>query len=301
MISVVVPVFNAAPYLPELFASLLAQSHAPHEVIFVNDGSSDSSEELISKFIAHAPFPVKYILKENSGSAPSRNRGLAEASGDYIIFLDSDDLLEDNRIESDLAEIAKTKASFVFGPVETFVALPKSSFDRSKHNKNLAAVESGDILRTILLRDVFIVPCMATVSRQLAQEIKGFDESMRYGEDFDFWLRIFSEKPIAYYSNICKAKYRFGHGSKSSHVEKKHSFRMKIYDKFYRSEASQSYLDIKDYAYARVTMSTAADFHRYKKFREFRHYVREAARLSKRSLNFKITKRYILSYLKASK
>lgn len=301
VISVIVPVYNSAAYLPDLFASLEAQTRAPHEVIFVNDGSSDNSEGLINAFKASAPFDVRYIYKENSGSAPSRNRGLAEATGEFIIFLDSDDLLAEDRIETDLAEIAKTNASFVFGPVETFVNLPKTSFAKSKHKKNLAAVATGDILRTILLRDIFMVPCMATVSRELAQTVGGFDESLRYGEDFDFWIRIFAENPPAHYSEVVKAKYRFGHASKSSHVDKKHNFRMKIYDKFYKTNAASAYLDIKDFAYASVTMSTAADFHRYKKFRDFRKYVREAARRSPRSLTVKIVKRYVVSFFKAEK
>jgi glycosyltransferase involved in cell wall biosynthesis len=297
MISVIVPVYNAAAYLPDLFASLLAQTHAPKEVIFVNDGSKDQSETLIKEFQAHAPFPVRYILQENSGSSASRNRGLAEAKEAYVIFLDSDDLLVPDRIEKD-QERFTTNPDLVFGGVELFDQLKNARFAKKRHERNLGIAKSNDFLKETLLRNLFIPPCSATIKTELARAVSGFNSVYAYCEDFAFWLAVFNRNITVDYVDRCTAKYRFGHSSKSSHVERKHHFRIQILNDFFANNPTSNYLSIKNQIYAKITLSTANDFYAAKQFKLFRKYVCEAAKFDYNTLRFKEKKRFLASYFK---
>jgi heptose III glucuronosyltransferase len=91
LLSVVIPVFNGTPYLPQLIANLLAQQRVPDEVIFVDDGSTDGSSAMIAKVGAGLP-SLRVITQENQGQAVARNAGMRQATGRYLIFLDVDDL-----------------------------------------------------------------------------------------------------------------------------------------------------------------------------------------------------------------
>lgn len=98
LISVIVPVYNVAPYLELALDSIRYQSYQNLEIILINDGSTDDSES-ICKDIASQDERFRYIYQENAGASVARNRGLDLANGEYIIFVDSDDWLERNAIE----------------------------------------------------------------------------------------------------------------------------------------------------------------------------------------------------------
>jgi len=93
MLSVVIAVYNGAPYLPQLIGSLLAQQHVPDEVIFVDDGSTDDSSGMIARLGAGLA-GLRVIRQKNQGQAVARNAGMREARGRYLAFVDADDVLE---------------------------------------------------------------------------------------------------------------------------------------------------------------------------------------------------------------
>lgn len=97
-ISVIVPVYNVYDYLEKCLLSLENQTDKDFEVIIVNDGSTDNSQEIIDKFVSKNPNMHSFI-KENGGQASARNYGLKKASGEYVLFLDSDDYYELDTIE----------------------------------------------------------------------------------------------------------------------------------------------------------------------------------------------------------
>jgi len=111
-ISAVIPNYNRANLIGETLENLLGQSRAPDELIVVDDGSTDSSVEEIGRFGAR----VRLIRQENAGPATARNRGLAEATGDFIQFFDSDDLCSRNKLEVQAAALERTGADFAYGP-----------------------------------------------------------------------------------------------------------------------------------------------------------------------------------------
>lgn len=102
-ISVIVPVYNVYNYLDKCLDSLVNQTNTNFEVIIINDGSTDNSQEIIDKYVSENANMHSYI-KENGGLASARNYGIEKASGDYILFLDSDDYYEPNTIETLIKE-----------------------------------------------------------------------------------------------------------------------------------------------------------------------------------------------------
>src|SRR5215831_3790292 len=93
LLSVVVPVYNGTPYLPDLLEGLLAQKLRPDEVIFVDDGSTDGSAAMIARLGAGLA-GLRVISQKNQGQAVARNVGMAQARGRYLAFLDADDLVD---------------------------------------------------------------------------------------------------------------------------------------------------------------------------------------------------------------
>ena len=97
-VSVVVPVYNAAPYLAECIDSLIAQTYQPEEIILVDDGSADESGNICDEY-ASCYSHIKVIHKKNEGVSAARNTGMDAAGGDYLVFVDSDDFVHHNLLE----------------------------------------------------------------------------------------------------------------------------------------------------------------------------------------------------------
>ena len=113
-VSVILPVYNVAPYLDETFTSLLSQTLQDIEIIAVNDGSEDNSEDIIKKY-AQQDARISYYTQTNQGQSVARNLALQHATGEYIYMMDSDDVLDDPealRICYEYAE--RNKADFIF-------------------------------------------------------------------------------------------------------------------------------------------------------------------------------------------
>ncbi len=93
-ISVIIPVYNTEKYLRRCFDSVIAQDYKNLEIVIINDGSEDNSEQIINEYKNKYPELISYYKKENSGVADTRNFGIEKAQGDYIMFLDSDDYID---------------------------------------------------------------------------------------------------------------------------------------------------------------------------------------------------------------
>lgn len=112
-VSLVVVCFNNAPYIAEAIESALAQSQLPHEIIAVDNGSTDGSAEVLSRYAAGEPLIRPVFLAGNDGPGIARNHGLASATGDYVMFLDGDDLLEPHAIATAVSAAAAEEADIV--------------------------------------------------------------------------------------------------------------------------------------------------------------------------------------------
>lgn len=115
MISIIVPVYNARPFLEATIGSVLAQTYRDFELIFVDDGSTDDSIEYIKGINDDR---IKILKNDKKGVASARNYGLARAQGEYIAFLDADDIWDERKLEKTMAFMKKKDAGFVFTAYE---------------------------------------------------------------------------------------------------------------------------------------------------------------------------------------
>lgn len=109
-ISVIIPVYNAAPYLEKCVDSVLAQTCSAHEIILIDDGSTDASGAICDRYVVQYPELVQVIHQMNRGAAAARNAGIATATGDYYAFVDSDDYLEPEMLRATINLIHKYDA-----------------------------------------------------------------------------------------------------------------------------------------------------------------------------------------------
>ena len=116
MISIVVPVYNAAKYIEQTISMVQKQTYTDWELILVEDCSKDASREVLQKLVKELEDSrIHVIYKEkNEGAASARNTGLMAATGEYLAFLDADDIWKKTKLEKELAFLEEKKAAFVF-------------------------------------------------------------------------------------------------------------------------------------------------------------------------------------------
>ncbi|MBD2089099.1 glycosyltransferase family 2 protein [Microcoleus sp. FACHB-1515] len=184
-VSVVIPAYNAMGYLPETLASALNQTFVDYEVIIVDDGSKDN----IQQWAAQLSDPrVKLISQENQGLSGARNTGIAHAQGEYVAFLDADDLWAPTKLEKQVQLLEQDPD---VGLVYTWVAsIDQAGQSRGRILKNNA---QGYVWKTLL--DHNIVECGSTPMVRLKCFVTEgvFDRNLgSFVEDKDMWLRIAS-------------------------------------------------------------------------------------------------------------
>jgi len=178
--SILIPTYQAADTVGESIESALAQVHPAHEVIVVDDGSTDDLDAALRPFEDR----IELVRKENGGGASALNAGAAAASGEFVAILDADDAYDPHRIEA-LAELARvrpdldlitTDARFLVGGREVGSFLAENPF--ATRDQRLAIFESC------------FVGGWPAIRRERLRAIGGFDESLRTGYDWDCWIRL---------------------------------------------------------------------------------------------------------------
>jgi glycosyltransferase involved in cell wall biosynthesis len=188
-VSVVIPCYNQARFLGEAIQSVLWQGYDDLEIVVVDDGSNDCTEEVASGYAREDP-RVRLIRQENRGLAAARNRGLAEAGGEYVVFLDSDDRLVSGALEVGVRELeAHPGCAFVSGICRKVTAdgsiVPGWEQFRVRDDPYLELLRSCPIY----------VP--AVMYRGCVFDVVGnFDASYRAAEDYDLYYRILERFPV---------------------------------------------------------------------------------------------------------
>ena len=183
-ISVIVPVYNNDQFLSRAIDSILEQGYSDFEVIVVNDGSSDNSED-VAKSYASKDSRVKLINKENGGVSSARNCGLREARGDYLIFIDSDDYVLPGYFQSIYDHINKNSPDLIVYNYKFFKegVFHEVHKDYLIKNNNVISAEEGidKLLKNIIPASV----CMGAFRKEVIKDLR-FNENLRYGEDLLF-------------------------------------------------------------------------------------------------------------------
>ena len=196
-VSVIIPTFNRRHCLPRAVDSVLAQTEAALEIIVVDDGSDDGTAELI-----HRDYPqLRYIRQHNRGVSAARNRGIAEARGTWLAFLDSDDEWLPNKLARQLALVSSRPEYPLVHSDEIWIRHGVRVNPMRKHGK-----AGGDIFRRCLPLCA-ISPSAAMLRAELFSELGGFDETLPACEDYELWLRVCSRYPVAYVDAPLLRKY----------------------------------------------------------------------------------------------
>lgn len=156
-INVIIPVYNGEKYLGEALDSILLQSLQPCEIIVVDDGSTDGTPSVCKKYIDRIGEKLKYIRKEKGGAASARNTGILEAQGEYLAFLDSDDIWTEKRLEQGFEEIKKDMVcSMIFGLVEEFYSPDTDEAFRAKYKCSSASLKGMHPGTMLIRKDDFM-------------------------------------------------------------------------------------------------------------------------------------------------
>lgn len=184
MLSVVVPVYNRADLLPRTLASLLAQTQTADEILVVDDGSSDGSAAVAESFGS----PVRVIRQANQGPAAARNRGLAEALGDWVHFFDSDDLALPTLHAEQLRVLEASGADVAYAPWLK-CEISAQAIVPTNHVLQQVGLPHGNLVRA-LLTNWSVVPICCLIRTRLARQVGGFPAELHGTEDQLFFLRL---------------------------------------------------------------------------------------------------------------
>jgi glycosyltransferase involved in cell wall biosynthesis len=180
--SIIIPAFNAAPFLRATIESALAQTRSAAQVIVVDDGSSDDTGSIASQF----GDVVWLVRQENAGVSAARNHGARIATAEWMLFLDADDLLRPDALEHLLARAAEGDFGVVYGPSVYF---SDDSAVRRVHGKGVAEGKVPAATHANFWKSVIATPGAALVRRDVFERVGGFDPAFNTTADRDFWMR----------------------------------------------------------------------------------------------------------------
>jgi glycosyltransferase involved in cell wall biosynthesis len=204
LVSVIIPCYRQAHFLGEAIESALAQTYPSVEIIVVNDGSPDDTTQVAARYPG-----VRCIQQHNAGLAAARNTGLAHSRGDLVVFLDADDrLLPDAlRLNADLLA-SHPQAGFVAGRSDYISG--EGTTIPAEHRP----WPTGDVYAALLERNRIRMPAMVMFRRSTLDRVGGFDTAVDACADYDLYLRVSREFPVAFH-DATVAEYR-RHGQNMS-------------------------------------------------------------------------------------
>lgn len=204
LVSIIIPAYNAAAYLPDSLRCVLGQTHPHVEAIVVDDGSTDGTAALLAEW-AGRELRVRAVHQANQGLPSARNSGLRVARGEYIAFLDADDVIDPEKVARQLEHLqAHPDLDLVYS-------------DYQMADERLRPLESRTIgVKRQPLRDVYaytnLFPVMAALLRRsLVERVGDFDPALRACEDWDYWVRCAAVGRFGYLPGVTST-YRM-HGS----------------------------------------------------------------------------------------
>jgi len=197
MVSIVITTYNRRAFLKEAVLSVLDQDYQDKEIIIVDDGSTDGSFEEVRKF------PLRYVWKQNGGISSARNMGIGVSNGEFIAFLDVDDLWKKGKLTEQVQTMIENQIDISYTD-EIWIRNGERLNQRDRHRKY-----SGLIFERCLPLCI-ISPSSVVIKRKVFDEVGLFDEDLPVCEDYDMWLRITSRYPVLFMEKLFIIK-RGGH------------------------------------------------------------------------------------------
>ncbi len=213
MVSVIIPTFNRAWTLERAIDSVLAQDYTPIEIIVIDDGSTDETQEVLAGYKDE----IRILVQENKGVSAARNLGIQESQGHFIALLDSDDAWEKNKLSCQMDFFQSNPGAMICQTEEIWIRKGKRVNPKKKHKK-----PSGMIFEPSL-KLCLVSPSAVMIRKQLFDQKGMFNEAFPVCEDYDLWLRISHDTPV-YLIDIPLTVKTGGHGDQlsASHSQDKY-------------------------------------------------------------------------------
>ncbi len=202
LVSIIIPAYNCADFLGQTLDSALAQDYSNFEIIIVNDGSIDKTEEVVDEYVRrYGSEKIKYYYQVNGGVSAGRATGILTAQGKYIALLDADDLWSKDKLSKTVAFLeSHPEAGMVFSDMEEFSedGLLKDSYlkTRKRYRQIEAQPQPVPDAFEMLLEECVILPSTAVMPLSVLNKVGSFNPKLRICEDIDVWTRISLEYPI---------------------------------------------------------------------------------------------------------
>ncbi|GAB6171926.1 glycosyltransferase [Paradesulfitobacterium aromaticivorans] len=207
-VSVVIPTYNHARYLHSALNSVIGQSYPNLEVLVIDDGSTDDTVAVVKPYRSN----IKYIYKENGGTASALNLGLSRATGKYICWLSADDVFLEHKVAKQVALMESNPSlGFSYTSFEVIDGEGKKQYD--VHSPYFP--DKQELVRK-LMEGCFINGSSVIMRRSALESTGYFDESLPQAHDFDLWLRLLRQYACGFLDEILLA-YRW-HGQNMSRI-----------------------------------------------------------------------------------
>ena len=218
LISVIIPCYNQARYLPDAVDSVISQTVGNWECLVINDGSPDDTERIVSQLM-QSDKRIRYVKHENAGPSYTRNRGIELATGRYIQFLDADDMLAPTKLESQLGLLESTK-EIALAYCDYHYATEDGApiLDHPCYKPPL--LEAGYALQDLAhgweTKLSIPIHCFLFDARIFKECGIRFDESLPNNEDWDCWMNVLALNPRLFYVDDKYAIYRLHADARTS-------------------------------------------------------------------------------------
>lgn len=238
LVSVIIPAFNSENTVKETIESVLNQTFTDLEIIFINDGSQDSTLEIVNNINDNR---LKVFTYSNEGANASRNRGLSYASGEFVSFLDADDLWTPDKLESQFKALQENPEAAVAYSWTNSIDETGNFLRRGSY-----ITANGDVYAKLLLLDFIESGSNPLIRRAALANVGGFDESLLAAQDWDMWLRLAAKYHFVAVSSV-QILYRVCHNSMSANILRQEAASLQVIEKSF-SNAPQSLQYLKKYS-----------------------------------------------------
>jgi glycosyltransferase involved in cell wall biosynthesis len=220
LVSIIIPCYNSANYISETIKSVLAQTYKNFELIIIDDGSTDRSAEIITFFHDER---IIYNYQKNSGAPAAKNNAIKKAKGNYISFLDSDDLWEREKIEKQLSIIDRFDAVFC-----DYKIIDENGVLTGQQTMPMI-YEPEQAKNQILEGNIILGSSSSVIAhRKVIEHVGFFSENLTMGEDWDYWFRmIWSDYQLGFIDEkLVRIRMREGSMQTASRISRGNSLEL---------------------------------------------------------------------------